>query len=132
MREEFSIAVKEAVRKFNEARKEKPVRIISHMDCDGLSSAAIMSMAFNRAGIKFTLSFVKYLDSSILAALAKEPHEVFIFTDIGSGYVKSLDKILENKTVFVLDHHLPEEVCSSWRSDSSLPEQLPIFLTEPS
>ncbi len=109
MREEFLIAAKDVVRRFNEARKEKPVRIVSHLDCDGLSSAAIMSMALNRAGIKFSMSFVKYLDKNILDELAKEPYEIFIFTDIGSGYIKSIDKQLDNKTVFVLDHHIMEE-----------------------
>lgn len=110
MRGEFLLAAKEVVKKFNELRYDKPIRIISHLDCDGISSAAILTKAFSRAGIKFVLSIAKILDKTFFEELSKEPYELCIFTDIGSAYLKSIEKYLDSKSVFVFDHHLFEEV----------------------
>ncbi|MBS3108317.1 DHH family phosphoesterase [Candidatus Woesearchaeota archaeon] len=109
MRGNFLIAVKEAIKRFNELRNDKPIRIISHLDCDGLSSAAILTKAFYRMGIKFVLSVVKILDKNILEELAKEQYEIVMFLDIGSSYLKDIEKYLGEKHIFVLDHHLFEE-----------------------
>src|SRR3989344_4982689 len=108
MRGDFLIAIKESIKRFNELRQEKPVRIISHLDCDGLASAAILSKSLSRANIKFVLSIVRFLDRDVLEYLAREPYETIIFSDIGSSYLKDIEKHLVSKNVFVLDHHLFE------------------------
>jgi len=103
------LAVKETVKRFNELRQNKPIRIVSHMDCDGLSSAAILSNAFYRHNIKFVLSMVRFLDNNVLEELSKEPYDLFIFSDIGSSYLKDIEKHLGSKSVFILDHHMFED-----------------------
>ena len=83
------------------------VRYVSHNDCDGITSAAIMSKALLREGKSFRLSFVKQLDARTLQEFAKEKNELTIFTDLGSGYIYNIDKLIQNP-VLIIDHHQQE------------------------
>lgn len=47
-------------------RKYRFVRIVSHNDADGLSSAGIMAHALLRAGIQFQLSIAGRLDEGVV------------------------------------------------------------------
>jgi len=87
--------------------KDPHVKIISHLDADGLASAAILVAAFKRAHIKFTLSVVKQIDGDIIKELEKEQITTIFLTDIGSGYLSLLN--LQHKEIFILDHHKPED-----------------------
>jgi len=46
-------------KEFLEFSKNKPIRIISHYDTDGITSAAILVKTFKRLDKKFTLRIVK-------------------------------------------------------------------------
>jgi len=98
-----------AVKKINDA--EKPLRIISHFDTDGITSAAIFSRALQRSGKKFSLKIVKNLEEDFIKALPED--HILIFLDLGSG---SLNYLKNKKTdVFIFDHHeivdeIPENV----------------------
>src|SRR3989344_2122212 len=99
------------VKRIEEISNRKAIRVISHHDTDGITSAAIFSRALQRWNKKFTLQIVKGLDKGIIDALPEK--EVLIFLDLASG---SLDYLKEKKTeVFILDHHeiaqkIPENV----------------------
>lgn len=82
-----------------------PVRIVSHLDSDGLSSAAILIKAFIRENMKFSLSIVRQLTKEILEQLSREDYEYYLFADLGSSVIDNVGEILNNKIVFVLDHH---------------------------
>lgn len=104
------ISVFEGVaKKFNTLDRAKPIKIVSNHDCDGIASAAILVSAFLRAGLKFSLSIVQQLNQEVLDSLKLEPYETVIFADMGSGYLSNIEKYLEGKNVFVLDHHRPED-----------------------
>ena len=95
----------------NEFKKiDKPIRIISHIDCDGIAAASILVKAFVRENKKFILSNVKQITSDLLKEIALEPYKVIFFTDIGSGYLNLIDKYLKNHKIFILDHHIPENL----------------------
>ncbi len=85
---------------------DRHVKIISHLDADGLASAAILVATFKRAHIKFTLSVIKQIDESLIKELEKEQINNILLTDIGSGSLSLLN--LQNKEIFILDHHKPE------------------------
>ncbi len=89
------------------------IRIVSHLDADGICSAAILSKAFSRKGMKFSLSIVKRLDRSILEGLALEPCKNILFVDLGSGCLSDIEETLKDKKVFVLDHHRLEKIQTS-------------------
>ncbi|MBS3150358.1 DHH family phosphoesterase [Candidatus Woesearchaeota archaeon] len=93
--------------KFNEVKE--PIRVVSHLDADGLSSAAIVIKALQRENREFNLTIVRQLDETALKELSVESYNVFLFCDLGSGQLSLISKHLKGKKIFILDHHIPED-----------------------
>ncbi len=91
---------KELAKALNNA---KTVRLISHLDADGITSAAIMVKLLKKYNVEFHLTIVKQLTDGVIDELKKENYDLFIFTDLGSGKIDKLEEI--SKPVFVIDHH---------------------------
>ena len=104
---ELSQALKSASEKI--ISLEKPVKIVSHIDTDGITSASILIKTLQKLNIKFSLSFVKQLTIKILNQLKKEDYPIYIFLDLGSGNLNEINSILQEKQIFIFDHHLPQE-----------------------
>ncbi len=81
------------------------VRIISHHDSDGLTSAAIMAAVLKRLGKRFQLTITKSQKKEKLSQIRHEG--LLIFTDIGLSYLGLLAG-MENARVIILDHHRTE------------------------
>ncbi len=93
--------IKKAIEKIQSDSDEKPIRVISHYDTDGITAAAIFSRALQRWNKTFTLEIVKGLEKETIESLPD--NETLVFLDLASG---SLDYLKEKKTeIFVLDHH---------------------------
>ena len=88
-------------------RKYRFVRVVSHNDADGLTSAGIMAHALLRAGICFQLSITGRLDEAVIEDVNRSisRDELVIFCDMGSGQPELISKVAAN--VIVLDHHKP-------------------------
>jgi RecJ-like exonuclease len=99
-------SIKTFVNKFNEV-KNKKLKIISHLDADGISSASILKSAFERENLNFSISIIKQLDKKFLEELKNENSEVLIFTDLASSSISLISNLPQE--VFVLDHHILEE-----------------------
>ncbi|WP_265109515.1 single-stranded-DNA-specific exonuclease RecJ [Halosolutus halophilus] len=87
------------------------VLLASHIDADGLTSAAIAASALERAAIPFETVFEKQLDEDAVADIAATDYETVLFTDFGSG---QLDCIGEHEdagdfTPVIADHHQPAD-----------------------
>lgn len=87
------------------------VLLASHIDADGLTSAAVAATALERADIPFEVVFSKQLDAEEIASIAAAEHETVLFTDFGSG---QLDVIGEHEragdfTPVIADHHQPAD-----------------------
>ncbi|ELZ06486.1 phosphoesterase RecJ domain-containing protein [Natrialba chahannaoensis JCM 10990] len=98
----------ECARKLCEAER---VLLASHIDADGLTSAAIASQALERAGIPFETVFEKQLDAAAIEAIAATEYDTVLFTDFGSG---QLDEISVHEaggafTPVIADHHQPAD-----------------------
>lgn len=102
----FLDAVKQGVEEFIKV-KDRPVRIIGHLDSDGLTSTSILIKAFKRANVQFSSSVVKQLDEALIKEISLEPYEVVFFVDLGSSSLHLLKNL--KKKIFVLDHHSPEK-----------------------
>src|SRR3989344_3515145 len=100
--------IKNFVREFREIKE--PIRVISHLDADGLTSAAIISKALMRNGNEFNLSIVRQLDESVIKELSLENYNYFLFLDLGSGFLGMMNRYLGDRKIFILDHHIPENV----------------------
>lgn len=105
----FIAAIDSAVERFREL-DDSPVRIVSHLDSDGIASASILIKALKREDRKFSLSIVKQIDQDLLESLKREEYQILFFVDLGSGYLNNIGQYLQGKKVFILDHHKPEEI----------------------
>lgn len=107
MIEELQKMIKEAKKAkewISETREQ--IRLISHYDADGISSAAIMVKTLLRAGKDFHLSLVKQLNDKVLKELAEGGHPLVVFLDMGSGQLESIKRLLNSK-IIICDHHQP-------------------------
>ncbi len=83
------------------------IRIISHLDADGLTAASILSKSLFRLDAVFRTRIGKQLDEGLVEALAAEEESPIVFTDFGSGGLDLLSRRLSRNEVVVLDHHQP-------------------------
>ncbi len=100
--DEFSDSLKQALKIVSSASH---LRIVSHYDADGLSAAAVMTVALHRARRQFHITIRKGLEPGDIEAIAKEGNEAVLFLDMGSGQIDALEQ-LDAKTA-ALDHHKP-------------------------
>ncbi len=86
------------------------IRLVSHYDADGISSAAIMVRALQREGKCFRLSFVKQLSGEAVESLKGDSEKLVVFTDLGSGFQNDIAKHLlgAGRKIVILDHHEPQ------------------------
>ena len=103
--EEFELQVRNAAEAFRQIDKKEVIRVVSHLDADGISACAIMIKLLNNDNRKYSVSIVQQLNNAVLAQLASEPYGCFVFTDIGSGVISDIKELLNGKKVIVLDHH---------------------------
>ncbi|MBU2639685.1 MAG: DHH family phosphoesterase [Nanoarchaeota archaeon] len=103
----FFNSIKEAASQFSKIKT--PIRIISHLDTDGLSSASILIKTLTRLNKVFSLSIVKQLSPQVLNEFRNEEYENYVFLDLGSGHLKEINSVLKNRTIFILDHHVPQD-----------------------
>jgi single-stranded-DNA-specific exonuclease len=96
--ERVSMAV-DSVREFSQ------VRLISHYDADGISSAGVLSNSLLKAGIGIHVTLAKSLDEEMIEKLSSEGHDCIVFSDMGSGMLQEMESL--NGRVVVLDHHRP-------------------------
>ena len=82
-----------------------PIRVIGHLDSDGLASLSILTKALMRENIKFSVSAVKQVNAGLIDELVNEDYEHIIFVDVGSGSLKLMSEKLNDRKIFVLDHH---------------------------
>lgn len=85
--------------------------LASHIDADGLTSAAIASTALERAGLAHEVVFKKQLDETEIASIAATEYDTVLFTDFGSG---QLDVIATHEQAgdfepVIADHHQPAD-----------------------
>jgi len=97
-------SISSLAKEFLETAGNKPVRIISHYDTDGITSAAIMIQTLKRLQKNFSLRIVKGIDKNILSEeLKRNNREIIFFVDLASNSLDSFQN-LENP-IFILDHH---------------------------
>ena len=92
-----------------EIKKAEFVRVVSHLDADGISAAAIALSALTRAGKKLHISIEKQLTPELIEDLKKEDPGLFLFTDLGAGYIELLEELSGKSKVIICDHHIPSK-----------------------
>ncbi|MEM2921084.1 MAG: DHH family phosphoesterase, partial [Candidatus Bathyarchaeia archaeon] len=82
------------------------IRIITHIDADGIAASSIIAKALHSIGAMFRIRAVKQVDKQVIEELNGEGHSPVVFLDLGSGSLELLS-VLNTKDVFVFDHHQP-------------------------
>ncbi|MFB6101790.1 MAG: DHH family phosphoesterase [Haloplanus sp.] len=103
-------------------RAADSVLLASHIDADGLTSAAIAATALERAEIPFDTVFEKQLDATAVRQIAATEHGTAFFTDFGSG---QLDLIADHEdaaefTPVIADHHQPADAATEYHCNPLL------------
>jgi RecJ-like exonuclease len=92
----------ELIRKY----RHGSVEVVSHMDADGVCSAAIISKTLDRLDISHNVRFVRMLYREVVEDL--DPGDLTIFTDLGSSQLQNLREKFCHHPVIISDHHEPQ------------------------
>lgn len=99
----------------------KDIAVLTHIDCDGITSGSIITKALIRAGAKITVRTLKEMNSQAIKNMQEDSRDLHVITDLGGGFAKQLDESL-GQNWFVLDHHeIPEaehdndRVINAWK-----------------
>jgi len=103
--------IKQAIEKIESLTAKRSIKIVSHFDTDGITSAAIFSRALQRWKKPFSLEIIKGLDEQFINSLPED--NLLIFLDLASGSLKYLKD--KKNPIIILDHHeitqeIPENV----------------------
>ncbi len=109
MDEKLQSELNRAVALFHTFDSVKPIRIVSHLDADGISAASILINALDKESRKHSTSIVAQLSKEKLKDFANEDYEYYFFTDLGSGHISLIEQLFQGKKVIILDHHEPEQ-----------------------
>ena len=90
-----------------EKASDDTILLASHFDADGISAGSIMLSAVNRLESFPHLRIIDSVNERILDQIEAIESDLVIFTDIGSGYLEIISKILRNRDIVVADHHQP-------------------------
>ena len=83
------------------------VRVISHNDADGITSAAIICQALHRSNTQFHSTIVSRLDESVVDMVnsTTSKGDLVLFCDMGCGQSDLIEKV--SFDVVIIDHHQP-------------------------
>lgn len=92
-------------------RRQREIKIVTHIDADGICAGSIASKSLEREGIAHEIEFVKQLDNEVIGELKDESYPLIWFTDLGSGSLSQLREI----DAVITDHHEISERIESER-----------------
>ncbi|MBD3249214.1 hypothetical protein GF336_04155 [Candidatus Woesearchaeota archaeon] len=108
--ERFYESLRKAAERFKSIDNSETIRIISHLDADGITAGAIIINLMNEENRKYSISILQQLDREKVSELAKEDFKHYIFTDLGSGQINDIKDIMKEKKIIILDHHEIEDI----------------------
>jgi RecJ-like exonuclease len=102
-------------------KSSKDICVITHLDCDGITSGSIITKALVRAGAKVTVRTLNEMSSQAIRNMSQDSRDFHVITDLGGGFARQFDESL-GQNWFVLDHHeIPQEehdnerVINAWK-----------------
>lgn len=84
-------------------RKARHVKVVSHIDADGLTSAAVAARTLERMGKSYDVEFLKSLKPDDVSRLKDKNPDTLWFTDLGAGAASLMGDI----EPVITDHHVP-------------------------
>jgi len=99
------------------------ISVITHLDCDGITSGSIVTKSLIRSGAKCTVRTVNEFNKNLVDRMKMDSREFHLITDLGGGFAKELDSGLDDNWIVVDHHQIPEEefdnerVINAWKYD---------------
>lgn len=117
--------MQETVKKLKEIfSKEGMIRVISHLDTDGLTSAAIFSQHLKKNNQVYWISTVKQLETEMIEQLSQESRKqkwkALVFLDLGASKLTEIKELSTLINVFIIDHHEIETKAAGFESADSI------------
>ena len=81
------------------------VKVVTHIDTDGITGGAIASEALARAGIDHEVAFARKLDEATLTEIKRQGPALVWFVDLGAGLMHAMHGL----DAVITDHHVPTE-----------------------
>ncbi len=108
MLEELKSISKEIEESIEKARK---ICVFSHLDADGICSAALLSRFLYLKEKEFKVKFLRQLERDKIKGIQGEICDLLIFLDFGSGQLHhdEFKKIIEERKTIIIDHHQLKE-----------------------
>ena len=102
----MNVSVEAVAQEIAERLRASPfVRIVTHIDTDGITGGAIASEALDRRGIAHEVAFVKKLDDAVITEVKRQGAPLVWFIDLGAGMMHALHGL----DAVITDHHVPTE-----------------------
>ncbi len=101
----------------------KNISVITHLDCDGITSGSIVTKSLIRSGAKCTVRTVNEFNKNLVDRMKNDSREFHIITDLGGGFANELDVRLDDNWMVVDHHQIPDEefdnerVINAWKYD---------------
>jgi len=101
----------------------KNISVITHLDCDGITSGSIVTKSLIRSGAKCTVRTVNEFNKNLVDRMKNDSGEFHIITDLGGGFANELDVRLDDNWIVVDHHQIPDEefdnerVINAWKYD---------------
>ncbi len=101
----------------------KNISVITHLDCDGITSGSIVTKSLIRSGAKCTVRTVNEFSKNLIEKIKNDSRQFHIITDLGGGFSKDLDNVLGDDWIVVDHHQIPQEefdnekVINAWKYD---------------
>ncbi|MHA2081765.1 MAG: DHHA1 domain-containing protein [Candidatus Thorarchaeota archaeon] len=110
-----------------QVQKSKRVFAFSHIDADGISALAIISLMLEREEKQFEWKNIHQINSESIIQIEddirKYKPDLVIFSDFGTGQIELVKKHILNigsvKSVIILDHHLPPDNLGGPKQDDA-------------
>lgn len=84
-------------------RSARHVKIVTHIDADGLTAGAVAARSLERLGKSYEVEFLKSLRPADVERLKNENPDTLWFTDLGSGAAA----LMQDVEPVISDHHVP-------------------------
>lgn len=93
-------------------RSARTVRIVTHIDADGISAGAIATMTVERLGKEHVTVFEKKITDEAVEMINNATEDIVWICDLGSGYLSEFRR----SGIIVTDHHVPDP---KWRRNQT-------------
>ena len=93
----FKEDVKKCAEEFRKIPKNEIIRVISHLDADGISSASLLVKYLNNDNRKYSISIIQQVEKDVLESIAREPYKYVVFSDIGSNALTQMEELFKDR-----------------------------------